>query len=145
MLDFVRSIDAEDKHFALAKGHLNSDMDQNRLFCGDRLWLIFYVYRALIGRFSLLITYSFEKSKYKDWRKDEPGKGLLEAVLPKAEVKTLFESKFAGLHNIVGRLEAEFLHEATRIMTGSKAMAESLADTQALMQLENAKIGAKQN
>ena len=143
VLDFVRSTDAEAKHFALAKKHLEMEMDVHRLFCGDRLWLIFYVYRAIMGRFSLLITYSFEQSKYKDWRKDKPGQQLLEAVLPKADVAALFASQNAGLHNLFGRLEAEFLHEATRIMTGSKALAESLADTQALMQLENAKIGAK--
>lgn len=143
MLDFVRSIDAEAKHFALAKNHLHSEMDNHRLFCGDRLWLIFYIYRAILARFSLLITYSFEQSKYKDWRNDDPGKTLLQAVLPTADVDTMFESKFAGLHNLFGRLEAEFLHEATRVMTGSKALAESLADTQALMQLENAKIAAK--
>ena len=40
----------------------------------------------------------------------------------------------------LAQLEAEFLHEATRVMSGSKAMADSLANVQSIMLLQNAKV-----
>jgi hypothetical protein len=59
-------------------------------------------------------------------------------------VKKVRESKFNGLADALSQLEAEFLHEATRVMSGSKAMADSLADVQALILLQNAKIAEGQ-
>lgn len=114
--------------------------EKNRLFCGDRLWLIFYVFQAILIRSALLISGSFKKGEYQDWRKDGGIKQLLNSVFPSEYVVTVLAKEFGGIQDILGRLEAEFLHESTRVMSGSKAMADSLADMQAVMLLHNAQI-----
>lgn len=117
-----------------------SNLDGYRLFCGDRLWLLFYVFRAVLMRSGLLISWSFKERSYKDWREDKGIEQLLESTLTRDELKKLQESRFGGLSSALARVEGMFLHEATRVMSGSKAMADSLADMQAIMLLQNAKI-----
>lgn len=43
---------------------LEPNLDKHRLFCGDRLWLIFFIIRAVYLRASLLIAQSFQKGDY---------------------------------------------------------------------------------
>ena len=144
-LAYVRQFedsDANDKdllEFNAAK------LEQHRLFCGDRLWLIFYIYRSIMLRAALLITWSFERKGYQDWRSDHGMKQLMEAVFPTDEVATLQASKFGGLMSALSRLETEFLHESTRVMSGSKAMSDSLADMQSMIALQDAKAASAQD
>jgi hypothetical protein len=119
---------------------LEPNLDKHRLFCGDRLWLLFFIIRAVYLRASLLIAQSFQKGDYDDWRKDDGIRQLLSAVLPKDFVEKVRARQAGGLQSAIDQLEAQFLHEATRVMSGSKAMADSLADVQSVMLLENAKI-----
>ena len=48
-----------------------------------------------------------------------------------------------GLSITISQLEIDFLHEATRVMSGSKAMADSLTNMQSVLQLQNTQIAAK--
>jgi uncharacterized membrane-anchored protein YhcB (DUF1043 family) len=122
---------------------LEPNLDRHRLFCGDRLWLIFYIVRAVYMRSSLLIARSFQTNDYIDWRKDDGIRQLLSAVLPEALVTEGRGRPAGGLAVAIDQLEARFLHEATRVMSGSKAMADSLADMQSILLLENAKLAGK--
>lgn len=122
---------------------LEANLDKHRLFCGDRLWLIFFIVRAVYMRSSLLVAQSFQTHDYVDWRKDDGIRQLLSAVLPEAMVTDLRARPAGGLTAAIDQLEARFLHEATRVMSGSKAMADSLADMQSILLLENAKVARK--
>lgn len=121
----------------------DSELEHHRLFCGDRLWLIFYTYRATLGRSSLLISWSFQQGSFRDWRRDDPIAQLFGMVLSVETLREARETKLNGLNSLFGRLEAEFLHEAARVMSGSKVMADSLSDMQSIMLLQNAKIGER--
>jgi hypothetical protein len=140
ILNFVRAHEGDLQNPLRAQALFDEDFDKHRLFCGDRLWLIFYVLRAIHMRNSLLISWSFQKNEFQDWREDDGIKQLLGATLQKDFVKQVMESKFGGFSKAVAQLESDFLHESVRVMSGSKAMAESLADVQATMQLQNAII-----
>jgi len=122
---------------------LEPGLDRHRLFCGDRLWLIFFAIRAIYMRTSMLVSVSFKEHEYRDWRKDGGVKQLLGAALKPDVVAQVTGRETGGLSLAVDQLEAEFLHEATRVMSGSKAVADSLSDVQAVMLLENAKIAAR--
>lgn len=122
---------------------LEPNLDRHRLFCGDRLWLIFFITRSVYMRSSMLIAQSFKNGDYVDWRKDDGIRQLLSAVLP-ADIVTDVRGRVAGgLSAAIDQLEARFLHEATRVMSGSKAMADSLADMQAILLLQNAQVAGK--
>ena len=122
---------------------LEPDLDRHRLFCGDKLWLIFFIVRAVYMRSSLLIARSFQIHDFNDWRKDDGIRQLLSAVLPTAFIADVRSRESGGLSIAISQLEAEFLHEATRVMSGSKAMADSLTNMQSVLQLQNAEITAK--
>ena len=122
---------------------LEQNLDKHRLFCGDRLWLNFFVIRAVYLRSSLLIARSFQKATYVDWRTDDVIRQHLSAVLPDLLVAELRARSAGGLQVAIDQLEARFLHEATRVMSGSKAMADSLADVQSVLLIEHLKIAGK--
>jgi hypothetical protein len=143
MLGFVRAHQGDLQNPVRAAEVFAEDLNTHRLFCGDRLWLVFYVVRAVLLRSSLLVAMSFKNKEFQDWRKDDGIKQLLETVLPVDFVTNVRASQFGGLQKALDQLEADFLHEATRVMSGSKAMADSLANLQAIMLLQNAKIAER--
>ncbi|HJO65422.1 MAG TPA: hypothetical protein QF469_08785 [Sphingomonas sanguinis] len=139
-LEFVRAFDGEVHNNVLMTKFNAASLDEHRLFCGDRLWLLFYIYRAVTLRNAFLISMSFEERRYRDWRKDSGVSQLLGSVLSEGDIAKFHEMTLGGLAAALSRLEGEFLHEAARVMSGSKALAESLSDMQALMLLHNAQI-----
>ncbi len=144
ILRFVQNF--EDKAYAhgLMIEYNTAKPDNHRLFCGDRPWLLFYTYRAVVFRSALLITESYRLANYRDWRTDKGIDQLLSGILPANEIADLRNAKFGGLTATLSRIEGDFLHEATRVMSGSKAMADSLSDMQAIIQLEHAKVAQTQ-
>ncbi len=111
------------------------DLDEARLFCGDRLWLLFYTTRSVYLRLAWLTNNAVKFGKRVDWRSDHGIPGFLAAVLSKEEMEQVRE-QHQGLSMGINRIEALFLHEAALLMSGSKAMSESLSDMQAIMQFQ---------
>lgn len=143
LIAFVEKHRNEFDNLAANGAVLKHDLDKHRLFCGDKLWLIFSIVRAVYMRSSLLIARSFQNHDLDDWRNDDGIRQLLEAVLQPKFIDDLQARKTGGLSNALSQLEAEFLHEATRVMSGSKAMADTLTNMQSVMQLQNAEIATK--
>jgi hypothetical protein len=106
----------------------NAEIDKCRLFCGDRVWFIFFTYRALLLRSGLLISWSFRDKKYHDWKQDSIIEQLLSEVIGKEKFAALQKETFGGLTQASSYIESEFLKEAAYIMSGSKIMAENLSD-----------------
>ena len=105
-----------------------------RPFVGDRLWMLFFYIRAVHGRIIHLVHQSFVKKQYFDWRNDDHFGTLLESVLPKGVIEKAKNKKIGGFQFIVSHLEAEFLKESARVMSGSRGLADSLPDTQSTLQ-----------
>lgn len=103
-------------------------VEETRLFVGERLWYRFFAYRAYHGRLGYLMRKSFENGEYSDWRKDDFILSQLRPILDDAAIDDANQDPFGGTEIIVSHLEAEFLREATRVMSGSQALADSLAD-----------------
>lgn len=120
-----------------------SKFREKRLFCGDKLWLHFNIFRSILARNAMLLTWSYEKSSFQDWRTDKGMRQLMYASLPPDVVEKAFGEKIGGLTNVLTHIESQFLHEATRVMSGSKAMADSLADMQSVLQLQNSQINLR--
>lgn len=143
LIVFVEKHRDELANFAANGALLEPNLDQHRLFCGDKLWLIFFIVRVVYLRSSLLIARSFQKHDFDDWRKDDVIRQQLSAVLPIEFINDVRAREIGGLSIAISQLEAEFLHEATRVMSGSKGMADSLTNMQSVLQLQNAEIAAK--
>jgi hypothetical protein len=128
--------------------HLHVKMDRidrlapegERLFCGDRLWLIFFVTRAFCGRIGALMHISIIDRVYIDWREDEGVASQLMAIIPPTIITEAKQKPFFGVPMLLSYLEAEFLKEARRIMSGSQGLADSLSDIQAIVKVEHEKV-----
>lgn len=140
MLEYVCQFEGELHTNELFRTLNGTTLDADRLFCGDRLWLIYYVYRSLPMRVAVLINFSFGERRYRDWRNDPGVEQLLRSMFSLEDVKAFKATTSGGLSTALSRLEGEFLHEASRVMSGSKAMADSLGDVQAILLLQNAKV-----
>ncbi|CAN5493486.1 hypothetical protein BH10PSE6_BH10PSE6_24410 [soil metagenome] len=114
----------------------NTEIEAVKLFVGDRLWLIYFVARAVQGRMGYLVHRSFDEGQYVDWRKDKPMTSLLSNVLEPSVVESLKSETFAGLEKAVDLLQASFLKEAGRVMSGAVSFADSLSGIRATMQVE---------
>jgi hypothetical protein len=47
------------------------ELVKERLFVGDRLWLIYFIFKAFYFRLALLVNRSFKESRYNGWRDDD--------------------------------------------------------------------------
>jgi hypothetical protein len=112
MASFIREY--ADINFALRK--LTSaganDADKERPFVSNRLWSVFFVLRGLYGRTALLLTNSYEESRYSDWRADSGCDQLLRAILPAQTVDHAKGKAIGGLRTAIEFLERRFLAEA---------------------------------
>ena len=117
---------------------LNSEAD--RLFSGERLWLLFATFSRTYARMCGLIQLSFEKGSYLDWRTDQFLDSMLRPVLSAELLDGIKQDRTGGLRKVVAHLKAEFLKEAVRVMSGSQHIADSLSDLQATLLTEQQKL-----
>ncbi len=131
-LSIMRSKEQLDKKSAEA---IRKELDEARLFCGDRLWLLYYMTRSIYLRLAWLTNKSAQEEKWVDWRTDTGIPQFLAAVLSEDDMDQV-KTQHQGLTMGMGRIEALYLHEASLVMSGSKAMSESLSDMQSVMLLQ---------
>ena len=111
-----------------------------RLYVGDRLWLIFSTITVVYRRFGFLIHKSCKEKQYFDWRKDEHFISILRNVLSEDFVNNAKSRKVGGLRTIIFQLESDLLKEGARVMSGSQGFSEALSDVQAAVKLETSQI-----
>lgn len=119
---------------------VGTQVEEGRLFAGERLWLIFHSTRAFHLRLALITSQSLNRRKYQDWRSDKLIGYALRSVLANDVVDAIKSAPTGGIQEAVGRLQAEFLREASLVMSGSRAFADSLSDVQATLRLEHQKV-----
>jgi hypothetical protein len=101
--------EATAKHYRQAKAE---EVESERPFVSPRLWSIYFVIRAVYGRFGVLFQFSFEKGLYQDWHHDRGMDQLLRSVLPANVVEQLKTVEIGGLMAAMNYLEQHFLAEA---------------------------------
>jgi hypothetical protein len=118
----------------------SDDLTKARLFVGDRLWLIHFTIKAVYIRMALLLNRSFKEKLYHNWREDDLIQQHLEAIFGKEHAKQFMNSTEPTIRLVIVELEAKFLQEAMKIMSGSKFFAESISDVQAALMYETARL-----
>ena len=114
--------------------------ERERLFSGERLWLLFSTLCRAHGRMAMLAQSSFEKGTYIDWRTDDLMNRTLCAVLPADVLEQTKAMRVGGFREVTGRLKAEFLKEAIRVTSGSQHVADSLSDLQSTLLSEQQRL-----
>jgi len=65
---------------------------------------------------------------------------ILKGVVPQEVFGPLKRQKFGGFRQIVAHIEAQFLKEALRVMSGSQHLSDSLSDLQSTLLIQQQKL-----
>ncbi len=118
--------------------------EKERIFVSSKLWLLFFVLRALYGRAGMLINFSLKEKKYRDWRSDSQLDSLLTNVVAANVVVGAKKQTLQGLRILIGHIENEFLAESARIMSGTHLFSDNISELQTALTVEKEKVAASQ-
>lgn len=119
------------------------DVESNRPFVGEYLWWLFFIYRAIMGRFCVLILFGKENRDIVHWSKDGGVRQLLEAALTSHELTEIYKTSIGGFDKIQKIIETKMLNAANRIVSGKEAsqlgleQAQKIATAAAEINLQN--------
>lgn len=105
-----------------------ADLEKDRPYLGETLWLQFFIYRAFLGRLAFLILQAKKKGQFKgDWREDSGVRQLLSHVLDKGYVDALVGRAGGSIlvNAATGALEDLMLKEIALISSGKRSATES--------------------
>lgn len=117
-----------------------NEIETERPFFGEQIWVIFYVLRAVYGRCALLIFKSLEKKQYQNWRDDEHLAHVMAMAVPRKIIDAAKARHLQGLQTIILHLTLAFLDEANKILSGTRSAASALPDYQAILMEERDKL-----
>ncbi|MGP9790880.1 hypothetical protein [Roseinatronobacter sp. NSM] len=112
------------------------------LYSGDKLYQIFSVVGGVYARLVYINNKSLNDHRYRDWRTDHII-SLVEGVISPEHIELAKSRKVGAIPLLLSLLDAEFLKEARRVMSGSEVLANSLSDVQAVLSKENEKVRGK--
>ena len=111
------------------------NVEKYRLYFGEPLWMLFFVYRAFIGRITVLLIEGIEKSDIIDWTKDKSTISLLENILSNEEMENLNNILPIAMHNLLAILENKIIHEINKVVSGQKASEETFENAKKISHL----------
>ncbi|MFH1375710.1 MAG: hypothetical protein ABIH35_03510 [Patescibacteria group bacterium] len=111
------------------------DLESNRPFLGEKLWLLFFIYRAFLGRISLILVDGLKEGEIKDWRKDHGVHSLLKNILSNEQLTAVTVESPIAMHKAINLLEAMLLEEISLIISGQKASKDTFELAQKLGEL----------
>jgi hypothetical protein len=109
-------------------------MEKIRLFVGDRIYALIFIYRAIHGRLELLMQQSLEKGHLDAWWKDSENHRLLLLVLSQNEIEELQHDEFGRFDRLQLILETKLLQECQPILSGEAAAHFSLKQAMAIQE-----------
>jgi hypothetical protein len=116
-------------------------MDEIRLFVGDRIYMLLFVYRAFHGRLEFLMQQSLDKGHLDPWWKDSFVYQVLPLVLSRDEIEELQHGRHR-FDRLRSMLEVKFLQECQPILSGEAAAHFSLKQAMAIQEAVRAAAGA---
>jgi len=119
-----------------------SNIELNRPFIEERLWILFYIYRAVIARLSYRVIEGKLKGVLPKWDRDENGNidltiSLLKEVLKEEEIEYIQDKSLGGPQTALEIIEFKILEEMHRSITGISAAKRSLEDSKRYLKIIN--------
>ncbi|MBW2634915.1 MAG: hypothetical protein JRE14_12475 [Deltaproteobacteria bacterium] len=110
-------------------------LESGRPFFGEKLWLLFFIYRAFLGRISLILVEGLKEGEIEDWRKDHGVHSLLKNILSDEQLKAVTVESPIAMQNAINLLEAMLLEEFSLIISGQKASKDTFEHAKKLGKL----------
>ena len=90
----------------------------SRPYIGIKLWSLFFVYRAFVGRIIVTFNKGRKENNIEAWYSDKNTVDLLRLILEKEELEKIRKNKFMFLNQAVDSLERKILNEMESVLTG---------------------------
>ncbi|WP_110955964.1 hypothetical protein [Anaerosinus massiliensis] len=103
-----------------------NNLEVHRPFIGEKLWFLFWTYRAFQGRVTYRFIEASKKSNIQDWRDDKGSIEHLSNVLKKDEL--IYVKKYSPLGSLtiaINLIEYKILEEINLLISGEKAAENS--------------------
>lgn len=97
------------------------ETDIHRPFLGEKLWIIFWLYRMLLARILHLVSSGKKSQCITDWRLDNLIMNNLATILSKEEMQMIKEATLQSVDLTCNLLEFKFLDESNALISGDKA------------------------
>ncbi|PSV49853.1 hypothetical protein [Photobacterium indicum] len=95
---------------------------QDRLYAGEYLWSLFFSYRQLIGRISIVNKKGREEKDVPIWWEDNICKSVISALCSKNELSEFNKLEFGRVNWILNHIESKYLEASKRIITGEESI-----------------------
>ncbi|GEM_PF-2060760 len=134
--------DEKPKHFLEKVGDnfvmdfidISKDLEVERPFLGETLWLQFFIYRAFLGRLELIAEKIKNGKHVNDWR-DNGIDQLLRIIFTDEEYKLYKTINPTQLDIVLNILDSKILRESSEILSGKKSLLESYQNVMTLNDL----------
>jgi hypothetical protein len=111
------------------------DVELDRPYLGEILWLRFFIYRAFVGRLGYLISRGKENRHIADWRDDKGIRQILAGALPQSTINSLLDKqRFSSIYTVFSQLEATILEEVSLVLSGRRSASDSFENAKELHQ-----------
>jgi len=111
---------------------VDNALEMQRPFLGERLWTLFFLYRAFSGRLAFRVVDGKQKGALPVWDADAGITDLLKTTLSSAEIETARSPKFGGPQYAINLFEQKIIGEADRWISGKSAAELSIEEGQHL-------------
>ena len=123
-----------DREAVALAGDRDESIARVRLYVGEYLWALFFSYRTIMGRISLLLYWSLKEHDKVNWHKDKAIYQLLEAILTPHELAEFEKVDICKISWLQKRLHSKILTASRKIISGEEFGAESLKQTELIQQ-----------
>ena len=126
MEPLMRSLSDEQ---VIALSQAGSAAESNRPFAHPQLYAIFYVYRAILARITLITKNGCDKGSIPYWPKDSLVQQYLKVIFSKEELSRINDRPVGPFAQFRGLLESKFFDLAQRIVLGQESSEQILRET----------------
>jgi hypothetical protein len=116
--DFTELPDEQQVHRQLESV---KEVESVRLYLGERLFLYFFVYRAITFRIAYLFDRGRKAGRVLPWYRDSGIRQLLGHVLSQEEMVVFDQQKFCQLNWVQALIETKILQHADRVISGQES------------------------
>lgn len=109
---------------------LEIDLGEFRPFIGEELYRIIFLYRAIVGRMSLILQEGIEKGNIQFWFNEDGLRKLMSEIMTQDQIKVMDGLKFGHFTFVNSIIEKEILYHIQKIISGEISMHEGFEQAQ---------------
>lgn len=113
---------------------ISPSIELSRPYIGIKLWSLFYLYRAFIGRIVFVFDEGRKKNNINSWHSDKHTIKLLKLALNEEVFERISKDKLFFLNNAIDLIERKILTEMENIITGTSISELTISKAEKIIQ-----------